>query len=310
MTGSSSAVETQHHHEDPAHIFASSKPRLIAAASLNTGFAVVQVLVGVAIGSVVVLADATHQIVDALGLLTALAAVALAARPPSPEMSFGWGKADALGGFVSGLLLLGSVGWIAFESIRRLFDPVDVSGGSVIVIGVIAIVVNGVSVIVLSHGGHAHHNLSMRAARLHLLTDLAGSFIVVAAGLILAGTDATWIDPAASLLLCALVLRSTWTLMGSASAELLDRSPTDVTVDAVVASLSDQPGVDKVHHVHVRPLGQRRSSVTAHVVVDGSQTLHEAQSQIGALTNVLERDLGVAHATIQLECHPCDTDDC
>ena len=113
--------------------------RLVAAAGLNTGFAVIQVIVGLALGSVVVLADAAHQIVDAVGLLTALTAALLAARPTSSSMSFGWGKADALGGFVSGLLLLGSIAWITVESIRRLFDPVEVEGGGVIVIGLVAI---------------------------------------------------------------------------------------------------------------------------------------------------------------------------
>ncbi len=238
-------------------------------------------------------------------------------------MSFGWGKADALGGLLSGLLLLGSVAWIAYESTNRLFNPVEVDGGGVIAIGLIAIAVNGISVLALStrggavhahpgqaHSGQAHASLSLRAARLHLLTDLAGSFLVVFAGLILVGSDLTWIDPAASLLLCLLVLRSTWSLMTHASQELLDRVPTNVTIEAVTSALTSQPGVERVHHVHVRPLGQNRASITAHVVVEGEQTLHDAQGQIGALGAVLKRELGITHSTIQLECHPCDDGDC
>ncbi len=317
----------------------------MGAAGLNTGFAVIQVIVGLAIGSVVVLADAAHQIVDALGLLTALGAALLAARPSSDEMSYGWGKADALGGFVSGLLLLGSIVWITWESIARLFDPVAVEGGSVILIGVIAVAVNGLSVLALSqagiahtHAGHTHAHghdshghdshdhdhephgpeqgrrgdphLAIRAARLHLLIDLAGSFLVVFAGVLLRGTSWTWIDPVASLALSLLVLRSTWHLMRAATHELLDRAPASVTIEAVTSTLNSQAGVERVHHVHVRPLGQQRTSVTAHVVVDGEQSLHDAQAHVGALTSVLERDLGVAHTTIQLECHPCEDDDC
>lgn len=290
------------------HTHAVSAGRLIAAAGLNSGFAVVQVIVGISLGSVVVLADASHQVVDALGLLTALAATSLAARPTSAAMSFGWGKSDALGGLISGLLLLGSVGWIVFESAQRLFDPVAVDGGGVILIGAVAVAVNGLSVLALSSTDHS--SLSLRAARLHLLTDLAGSFIVVLAGLILAGTTATWIDPAASLLLSAVVLRATFGLLRSACRELLDRVPDGLSVGEVTGLLNDQPGVERVHHVHVRPLGQRRASVTAHVVVAGAPSLHDAQAQLASLNTVLSESLGVTHSTLQLECHPCDDDEC
>jgi len=281
--------------------------RLIGAATLNTGFAVVQVMVGLAIGSVVVLADAAHQVVDAVGLLTALGSLWLTTRPSNETMSFGWGKADALGGFVSGLMLLGSVTWIGYESIRRLLDPVDVSGGSIVGIGLIAIAVNGLSILAL---GHSHEALSMRAARLHILTDLAGSAIVVLAGVVLVGTAASWIDPLASLVLCGLVLKSTGGILLAAGAELLDRVPATVSAADVERVLLSGDSVTKVHHIHISPLGQQRTSVTAHVVVDGTQTLHEAQERIDGLTEVLVHELPVSHVTLQLECHPCESPTC
>lgn len=297
-----------HDHSSHTHGADLGPGRLIGAAAANSGFAVVQVVVGISLGSVVVLADAAHQVVDAIGLLTALAAALLAARPTSSSMSFGWGKSDALGGLVSGLLLLGSVAWIVFESVKRLFDPVAVDGGGVILIGIIAVIVNGLSVLALSGSGHS--SLSLRAARLHLITDLAGSFIVILAGVALAGTSATWIDPAASLLLSAVVLKATFSLVWSACQELLDRAPDTLTVNAVTQLLGGHPDVDLVHHVHVRPLGQQRTSVTAHVVVSGEPTLHDAQTHLATLNAALSDELGVTHTTLQLECHPCDDDAC
>ncbi|MEL7208524.1 MAG: cation diffusion facilitator family transporter [Actinomycetota bacterium] len=299
------------HHPGHQHGAGSSLPlsRLMGAAGVNAGFAVVQITVGLAIGSVVVLADAAHQVVDAIGLLTALVAAVLARRPVSAAMSFGWGKVDALGAFVSGLLLLGSIVWIGYEAIRRLFSPTEVEGGAVILIGLLAIAVNGGSVLALSGGGRRQH-LAVRAARLHLLVDLAGSFVVVLAGVALVGTSWLWIDPLASLVLSAVVLRSTLRLLRAAAHELLDRAPAALDVGVVSATLARQPGVERVHHVHVRSLGQQRTSVTAHVVVEGAQTVHEAQQRTMALNHVLEHDLGVDHATIQLECHPCDDADC
>lgn len=296
-----------HDHDHHDHALDVPRGRLVGAAALNTGFAVVQIVVGLAIGSVVVLADAAHQIVDALGLLTALAAVILAARPANETMSFGWGKADALGGFVSALLLLASVVWIAYESVQRLSEPVDVSGGSVIVIGLIAIAVNGLSVLAL---GRQHDAISLKAARLHLLTDLAGSVIVVVAGVVLVGTTARWVDPVASLVLCLLVLRSTGSLLLAAASELLDRAPATVSAAEVKQVLLSGDAVTRVHHIHISPLGQQRTSVTAHVVIEGNFTLHEAQRQVDDLTAVLTEELPVSHVTLQIECHPCETPNC
>lgn len=283
--------------------------RLALAAGANTLFAVVQVVVGLAIGSVVVLADAAHQAVDALGLITALIAVGVARRPASQTWSYGFGKADALGGFVSGLLLLASVAWITVESVRRLIAPEPVDGGGVIVIGVIAIVVNGVGVLLVGHG-HGDEAVSMRAARLHLLTDLAGSFVVVLAGLLLVVTEAAWIDPVASLIVSAAVVWSTSRLMRSASAILLDRSPADVSAATLEAVLTAHPNVDVVHHVHVRSLGGGHVAASAHVVVHGATTVHRSQEIINDLAREVDGDLGVGHVTLQVECpHACAESD-
>lgn len=280
--------------------------RLGIAAGVNTLFAVVQVVVGLAIGSVVVLADAAHQAVDALGLITALIAVNVARRPASKHWSYGLGKADALGGFVSALLLIGSVVWITAESIRRLIEPEPVEGGGVIVIGLVAIVVNGAGVLLVGHG-HGDEAMSMRAARLHLLTDLAGSVVVVMAGLLLVATDLAWIDPVASLLASAAVLWSTARLIRSATAVLLDRSPAGVSTAQLAALMAEHPDVDLVHHVHVRSLGGGRHTASAHVVVHGATTVHRSQEIIDELARRVDDALGVEHVTLQVECpHHCE----
>ncbi len=266
------------------------------------GFAAVQIVVGFALGSVVVLADSLHQVVDAVGLLTALAALRLLQRPPTSSMTYGWGKSDALGGYTSGLLLMGSIIWVVYESVQRLFNPVEVNGGGVILIGLAGMVVNGVSVLALGHGEH----LSLKAARLHLLVDLAGSGIVVLAGLLLSGTGYLWVDPAASLVVNALVLRGTWSLLRNAGSELLDRSPTIDSRAAISDLISGSAGISDVHHVHTRSIAPGVVSVTAHVVMDGSVNLHDAQEQMHVLQDQLAEHLGISHSTIQLECHNCE----
>lgn len=297
-------MSAPHDHHEHAHGEVSSG-RLGFAAAVNVGFAVVQVVVGLYTGAVVVLADAAHQVVDAIGLLTALVATGLARRGATRVMSFGWGKADALGAYSSGLLLVGSVIWIAYEAIERLRDPVDVAGGGVIAIGLAGIAVNGGSVLLLGAGGH----LAVKAARLHLLIDLAGSVIVVLAGAVLVRSSAQWIDPVASLAVNALVLRGTWQLLRASTAELLDRAPDGLEPSDIEAVLLQEAAVSDVHHVHSRSIAPGSTSVTAHVVLDGSLTLHDAQRKLDQLQGLLADRLGVTHATIQLECHDCDDRD-
>ena len=279
-----------------------SNTRLGMAAAVNVGFAVVQVAVGLALGSVVVLADALHQVVDAIGLLTALVALVLLRRPATTSMSYGWGKVDALGGYTSGLLLLGSIVWIVYESIGRLFDPVEVDGGGVILIGLAGVVVNGASVLILGEGEH----LSLKAARLHLIVDLAGSVLVVMAGVLLQGTSYTWIDPVASLLINALVLRGTYNVLRAAGGELLDRAPLNADIDEIDKLLRSTAGFNDVHHIHTRSLGPGSSTMTAHVVIDESLGLHHAQETMHSVQDDLAARFGIAHSTIQLECHACE----
>lgn len=290
---------------DHAHHHAHDGARLGLAAGANTVFAVVQIVVGLAIGSVVVLADAAHQAVDALGLITAFIALRFALRPASTDWSYGLGKADALGGFVSALLLLGSVVWIAVESIRRLIEPQSVEGGGVIVIGLIAIAVNGAGVLLVGHG-HGDEAISLRAARLHLLTDLAGSVVVVVAGVLLVVTDVSWIDPVASLAVSVAVVWSTWRLIRAAVGVLLDRSPAGMAASDVAGVLVDHVDVDVAHHVHVRSLGSGRHTASAHVVVHGETTVHRSQEIVDELAVLVTDRFGIEHLTIQIECeHHC-----
>jgi cobalt-zinc-cadmium efflux system protein len=238
-------------------------------------------------------------------LITALLAISIARRPPSDRWTYGLGKADAIGGFVSAMLLVGSIAWITIESVRRLISPEEVSGLGILVVGLIAIAVNGIGVLLVG-GGHGDEAVSLRAARLHLLTDLFGSVVVVVAGALILIGGPTWIDPVASLGLSVVVLWSTWNLLGSAAGILLDRVPGHLSAATIEVQLGAQDNVADIHHVHVRPLGGGRSSVSAHiVVVDGDQRVHEAQEMLDRLNTLLRAQHGVTHTTLQLECHDC-----
>ena len=145
----------------------------------------------------------------------------------------------------------------------------------------------------------------MRGAVLHMGLDAIGSVGAMVAGVAaLAGSDR--VDPAVSILVAALVLWSAWGLLRSTAHVLLEGTPRGVDPDVVTDALLAADGVEAVHHLHVWSLASDVPALSAHVVLEGEQTLHEAQAAGGRLKELLDHRFGITHATLELECHPCD----
>jgi cobalt-zinc-cadmium efflux system protein len=240
----------------------------------------------------------------ALGL--ALGALALAQRPPTERHTFGFERAEVLAAQANGLLLLvGAVG-IVVEAIRRIGTPEAIQGGAVLVIGVVGLLVNVGSAAVLART--AHGNLNVRAAFWHLATDALGSIAVVVAGLGALVFDAEWLDPVASLFIAALIVVTATRLLRETTRVLLDAAPPDIDVASVSAALGAATGVEAVHHLHVWTMGSERPALSAHVVLAGPLSLHDAQERASELKVMLAEQFGIQHTTLEVECHACVED--
>jgi len=173
-----------HSHHDHHHHGLRSQDRalrtVIGALVANGALTVVQIVVGVLAGSLALLADSAHQLVDTAGLGVAALAAYVAARGVSSRNTYGWARLDPFGGLLSALLLLGVTVWIIIEGIDRLRDPHAVDSVPVVVLAVLGLLVNGLSALLLSR--RSSSSLSIRAAVIHLVGDAAGSFGVLVAG--------------------------------------------------------------------------------------------------------------------------------
>lgn len=270
----------------------------------NAAYLVVEVVGGVAFGSLALLADAAHMLADVAGLAIALVAQALATRPASPRHSYGLQRAEVLGAQANGVLLVASAGWIVVEAVRRLGDAPPVDGGPLLVVAGIGLVVNVASAAALA--GAAGASLNMRAALVHMASDAAASLGVVVAAVAVVVADAVWVDPAVSIGIGVLVMVSAWGLLRDTTHVLLEGAPRGIGVDEVADALLAEPEVVGVHHVHVWSLGSETPALSAHVVLEGPETLHDAQQRGEALRAVLAERFGIDHATLELECHPCE----
>lgn len=273
------------------------------ALGLNAGFLGAEVAGGLAFGSLALLADAAHMGSDVVGLVVALLAERLSRRPATKRHSFGWRRAEVLGALANAVTLLAVVGWIVVEAIRRLPAPQAVEGGPVLVIAALGLVVNAGSAMVLLRV--AGRNLNMRGAFLHMAADAAGSVGVIVAALVVIGTGAEWADPAVSLLIAGLILWSTWKLLSGVVLVLLEATPLDLDPDAVAATLAADDAVDGVHHLHLWSVASAETALSAHLVLAGAPSLHEAQAAGDRLKHVLEDKFRISHSTLELECHPC-----
>ena len=276
------------------------------AAGANTLLLVVQVAGALAFGSLALLADSVHQASDVVSLAMAVGIAVLVARPATGRYSFGFRRADAIGGLAHAMLLMVGVLFVIIEAADRLSGNHEFDGAGVIVIAVAGLIVNGASARWLhaSHGG----SLNVEGAVLHLVADALGSLVVLGGAIAVLLTDETWIDAVASLVVVALIVWSAGRLARVSLRVLLDGVPAGVDSDALRAVVLADPLVTDAHHIHVRSLDGSTLSLTAHVQVDTDQ-LHDAQLVTRRLTEALAEH-GVEHVTIQAECHPCDKPDC
>lgn len=291
-------------HEDHGHGRAAQRRALWIALVATGGFTLAEVVGGVVFGSLALLADAAHMASDVVGLAVALVAQRLIERPASARHTFGLERAEVLGALGNAILLVGTAVYVFVEAARRLAEPTTVEGGGLLVVATLGLAVNLGSAALLARAGG--RSLNLRAARTHLLADAAGSVgaMVAGAGVLLLG--AGWVDPVVSVLIGVLILGSAWGLLRDTVHVLLEGAPADIDPVAVEALLRERPGVESVHHLHLWNIASDTPALSAHVVLAGEVGLHEAQRCADALKAVLADRFGIAHSTLELECHRCE----
>lgn len=269
---------------------------LAVALALIASFMAVEVVVGIIASSLALLSDAAHMLTDAASIALALFAAQLAARPPSRRYTFGLGRAEILSAQLNGASLLVLAGVIAIEAVRRLFDPPDVEGGLVIVIGVLGGLINVAAAWALSKS--ERRSLNVEGAMAHVLADLYGSVAAATSGVVIVLTGLGEADGVAALVVALLMLRSGWRLLRDSSRILLEGSPKNIDVDEVGRALARHPGVAEVHDLHVWEVTSGFPALAAHVLVPEGDDCHARRRELEAL---LHDRFGVEHTTLQVE---------
>jgi cobalt-zinc-cadmium efflux system protein len=279
--------------------------RLAVALGLNVVVVIGQVVFGLLARSLGLVADAGHNLTDVIALAVSLVAIRLALRRPTRARSFGYHRGTVLAAQFNALSILAVAVVIVVEGVRRLTDPGEIEGAVVVVVATAAAMVNGLSALFLREP----HDLNVRSAMLHMVSDALASVGVAASGLVILVTGGYhWLDPLVSLMLTVLIAVHAWRLLRETTDVLLESTPGNVDVDALAAAVLATPGVDAVHDLHVWSLSSDVRALSAHVLLAGQPTLAEAQRVGDAVRQAIGDRFAIAHATLELECTACVSD--
>jgi cobalt-zinc-cadmium efflux system protein len=264
--------------------------------AVNLTYVAGEAVAGVLSHSLALLADAGHNLSDVLSLALAWGAAVLSQRGPSGRFTYGLKASSILAALTNAVILLVVTGGIAWEAIIRFADPRPVDSGVMIWVAACGIVVNGGTALLFASG--RGRDLNIKSAFLHMAADALVTTGVVIAGIVIGLTGWLRLDPAASLVVSAVIVIGTWGLLKSAIGLALDAVPEGVDATAVRAHLAALPGVSALHDLHIWGMSTTETALTCHLVMPGG---HPGDAALNAITQELHHRFGIVHATLQIE---------
>jgi cobalt-zinc-cadmium efflux system protein len=246
--------------------------------------------------SLALLSDAGHMLSDMGALALSLFAFRIAKRPATVSSTFGYHRVEILAALFNGLTLWLIVGVIFAAAYNRFLDPPAVESYGMMVVASVGLLVNIVAGAIL-YGSH-HHNLNLRGAFLHIVSDALGSVGAIVAGMIMLFTGWYVADPVISILIGLLILHASWNLVKESLSVLMQSVPKGIRLEEVQKCLEEVEGVSKVHDLHVWAVTSDIFTLSAHAVVENGGDFHQV---LNAIEDVLKERFNIEHITIQLE---------
>lgn len=281
-----------HHHGDPNN----HGRAFVIAIVLNTVFVAVEFTYGFIANSTALVADAGHNLSDVLGLLLAWGAVILARKAPSERYTYGLRSTSILAALANAMFLLVACGAIAWEAIQRFSQPHEVAGLTVTLVAGVGIIVNGLSAWLFVKGSKG--DLNVRGAYLHMAADAAVSLGVVIAGVVMLFTGWYWLDPLISLVIVAVIVVGTWSLLRESMQLALNAVPQHINVSAVETYLNQCHGVTSIHDLHIWGMSTSESALTVHLVMPQG---YPGDAFMDNIVRTLKERFSIQHSTLQAE---------
>ena len=276
--------------------------RLAISIGLTAALVVIEAVAGHFANSLALLTDAVHNVTDVLALALTWWAFRAATKPAYSGKTYGYHRAGILVALVNAAVLAVIALAIFYDAYRRLFAPPEIKAGVLIGVGVLAVIVNLGTVLLVRRG--SEHDLNLRSAFVHLMGDVLSTLGAVAAGIAIHFTGLNWLDPLVSILIGLLILWNAWGILHESVNILMEATPSDVDVDAMLSDILHVQGVRGVHDLHIWSITRGLRTLSAHILTDDIPISAGTKIQ-EAVSETLYHNYGIAHATLQLECEGC-----
>lgn len=280
---------------------------LIISIFLNILITTAQVIGGLVSGSLALLSDALHNFTDVVSLIISLIANKLVKKKASLKRTFGYKRAEILAAFVNAASLMIIAILLIIEAIDRFQNPQQIESNLVIWLSVIAILGNGISVLLLHK--NANDNMNLKSAYLHLLTDMMASVAVLIGGLLMKFYEIWWIDSVLTFAIAIYLIIMGWNLLKSSFKVLMLFTPEDTSVDAIVKDIQTIDSIKNVHHVHIWQLNEDEIHLEAHIDFKKDITLSEFDKILNQIEHLVFNKYDINHINIQPEFGKCDAKD-
>lgn len=272
------------------------KKRLYMALGLTATFMTVEVVGGLWTGSLALLADAAHMLTDVGGLALALFAIRFAERPRTPKNTFGYVRTEVLSALTNAVALVILTVYILYEAYQRFLTPPEIIGAPMLLVAVVGLVVNLISMKLLSAG--SSESLNVKGAYFEVLSDMLGSLgVIIAAGVVIL-TGWKLIDPIIGAGIGLFIVPRTWSLLKQAVHILMEGTPPEIDITLMEKELLALPGVRAVHDLHVWTITSGVNAMSGHLVVTD---IGLAQTTLAAAQQLMQTTFGLRHITIQIE---------
>lgn len=288
------------HAPTPGQAGAGHERSLWIALILTTSFMVAEVIGGVLTGSLALISDAAHMFTDTAALAISLSAIQISKRAVDTKRTFGYHRFEILAAAFNALLLFGVAIYIVYEAWQRLRAPQTVDSIPMLVIASLGLVVNLISMKLLSAGKDG--SLNVKGAYLEVWSDMLGSLGVIVGAIVIWLTDWTWVDSAIAVGIGFWVLPRTWVLLRDSMNILLEGVPDGIDIATIEETLLRLPGVDSIHDLHVWAITTGKPSLSVHLV----SATGDFESLTRATSDALAKAFDIHHSTVQLERTPCE----
>ena len=292
----------EHHHEANHLTAISSRPLKIALVIVLIVM-IAEVIGGVISGSLALLGDAGHMLVDALALGLSLFALTIARKPATPTRTYGYHRVEILAALANGTILVLVSIYIFYEAYRRFLEPPQVQAPLMLMVAAVGLAANLAGILLLRKS--SHHNLNLRAAFWHVVGDTISSVGVIIGGIIIAVTGWYIVDPIIAILIGGIILWGAARLVIESTDILLEAVPKHIDIDSVIKTITGIPGVEEVHDMHIWTITSNIYALSAHLLIT-DQMVSKSAEIVEVVNQNLAREFNITHTTLQLECEKCE----